>query len=1082
MGRRVWQVIATALVSVVLLAGCSGGGSSGELQADSGGGDHDTGAAVGPDGSMIACGAKSTLCAIGGVCKSGADCASTVCQDDLCKDASCGDLQMDGMETDVDCGGMTCGTCGTGKKCGVAADCASNVCKAGVCQAPTSTDTFKNDSETDVDCGGALLANGQHNPDSDGAPVCKVGKGCLIGSDCADGVCATGPVLVDNLDAGLEAAAKADAGAGKLTCQPATAQDGVKNSTETDVDCGGHFLMDGSVNPASDGAPTCAATKACVLKTDCQSDVCTAGICQSPAANDTVQNDSETDVDCGGGFLAGGAVNSASDGAKPCADTLKCVLGTDCVNLVCATGSVGSSGSTDGKPIDCPAGQSCTCQPASPTDGVKNDSETDIDCGGALLVDGTTNPASDGAPVCQFAATPAPGCLLGLDCNAGVCNDGVQNVPNCPVGSTCTCQPPSTDDGVKNGGETDIDCGGADTVPGSDGAAPCPTGDVCVAGSDCDSLVCKPNFTCAAPSPTDGITNGDETDVDCGGATTVGSDAAPKCIDQKMCLLDADCLSGTCTAITANAIQRCVGAPSCKGAYDPAPITDISRHAGTVPSNDPMDEAAGVANANGVGQSAGLDTCGRGESTDAASLQTHESCCKSLLVPNYQTCTTTANCAVGATCVAGQCQVRMDKYEVTAGRMRQFIESVNAAQVKNGEAGYNIQEWVNAQLTGNGGNPTAIGAVLKTQIPTAGDATNVVPLYPVGDVGGLVTSNWQSVVVQLGATTMDEGYPSDAQGCFSGPGAYGASTYWFSDAELSSEVGSPPRPFPRDYYDIKSMNCTPYWMAAAFCAWDGGRLPNYQETNAIYPSNTGNGGGPWAAGALPVIWSAMYDPDPAGVNPPPYQNDLDVYAANYTPAKLITDFTVNYHNANVGASSDQGLFYFYPNWITNNPDTGPLSAMNMDPWPDTLSGGTDGSPYISAPGRFTLDVTNTKSPGTTEGWYDVGANMMEYQSAQSLTGNLTGAFCDTTSHTTQASNGGNCSSNGYNCGRTDQDNGVAECGILRTAVALPGIAWEGGSWEGHGIENGANGAYNEPMQSQYGKAGFRCVRPIEPTQ
>jgi len=44
----------------------------------------------------------------------------------------------------------------------------------------------------------------------------------------------------------------------------------------------------------------CAAGLGCVTSTDCQSGVCTNGICQAPSCDDAVQNGAETDVDCGG--------------------------------------------------------------------------------------------------------------------------------------------------------------------------------------------------------------------------------------------------------------------------------------------------------------------------------------------------------------------------------------------------------------------------------------------------------------------------------------------------------------------------------------------------------------------------------------------------------------------------------------------------------------------------------------------------------------------------------------------------------------------------------------------------------------
>ena len=46
---------------------------------------------------------------------------------------SCSDSTKNGAETDVDCGGGTCGKCGTGKMCSIPADCLSNTCTSGTC-------------------------------------------------------------------------------------------------------------------------------------------------------------------------------------------------------------------------------------------------------------------------------------------------------------------------------------------------------------------------------------------------------------------------------------------------------------------------------------------------------------------------------------------------------------------------------------------------------------------------------------------------------------------------------------------------------------------------------------------------------------------------------------------------------------------------------------------------------------------------------------------------------------------------------------------------------------------------------------
>ncbi|HQY65291.1 MAG TPA: hypothetical protein PK141_28050 [Polyangiaceae bacterium] len=65
----------------------------------------------------------------------------------------------------------------------------------------------------------------------------------------------------------------------------------------------------------------------------------------------------------------------------------------------------------------------------------------------------------------------------------------------------------------------------------------------CVEGPrDCTSGVCS-GALCDAPSFTDGVKNGAETDVDCGGGA-----GAPLCADTKTCTDGPrDCTSGACT-------------------------------------------------------------------------------------------------------------------------------------------------------------------------------------------------------------------------------------------------------------------------------------------------------------------------------------------------------------------------------------------------------------------------------------------------------------------------------------------------------------------------------------------------------
>ena len=97
--------------------------------------------------------------------------------------------------------------------------------------------------------------------------------------------------------------------------------------------------------------------------------------------------------------------------------------------------------------------------------------------------------------------------------------------PSGPCQTWCT-------DAALNGDETDQDCGGP-----SCGA--CGDGKACFASSDCASRRCVTGH-CQAASCSDGISNGGETGVDCGGPC--GS-----CANGQGCCAGADCQSGNCS-------------------------------------------------------------------------------------------------------------------------------------------------------------------------------------------------------------------------------------------------------------------------------------------------------------------------------------------------------------------------------------------------------------------------------------------------------------------------------------------------------------------------------------------------------
>ena len=229
-----------------------------------------------------------------------------------------------------------------------------------------------------------------------------------------------------------------------------TCDDGLQNGNETGVDCGG---------------PDCAAC---------------------PTCDDGVQNGNETGVDCGGSCNA--CVVDCNDNAVTVSITLDNYPEETSWQITTANGSVVANGGTYASQPDGSTVEVELCLADGCFDFTINDTYGDGICcsygnGSYAVTSGGVNLASGGT----FGSSESTNFCLGGGPNP-TCDDGVQNGnetgidcggPDCDACPTC-------DDGIQNGNETDIDCG----------------------GSDCD----------ACPTCDDGIQNGDETGVDCGGA------------------------------------------------------------------------------------------------------------------------------------------------------------------------------------------------------------------------------------------------------------------------------------------------------------------------------------------------------------------------------------------------------------------------------------------------------------------------------------------------------------------------------------------------------------------------------------
>ena len=208
---------------------------------------------------------------------------------------------------------------------------------------------------------------------------------------------------------------------------------------------------------------------------------------------------------------------------------------------------------------NCVDGVEQTCAPGTPSaelcDGLDNDCDGSADeelgstsCGVGECVASVDNCVGGVEQTC-VPGTPEAELCDGLDNNCDGLTDETFDLDSdasncgacgtvCPSGvcSAGSCLAAACDDGVQNGDETDVDCGGSC-------ATGCAAGLGCVSGGDCESGSCDAEV-CNAPSCTDGISNGDETGTDCGGGT------CSPCVNGEPCLAHSDCESHECLAVT----------------------------------------------------------------------------------------------------------------------------------------------------------------------------------------------------------------------------------------------------------------------------------------------------------------------------------------------------------------------------------------------------------------------------------------------------------------------------------------------------------------------------------------------------
>jgi hypothetical protein len=514
-------------------------------------------------------------------------------------------------------------------------------------------------------------------------------------------------------------------------------------------------------------------------------------------------------------------------------------------------------------------------------------------------------------------------------------------------------------------GTTDSATDGAATDGGSDAAGKCGAGGavLCGVGEPCATADDCEGLCTASKCAAPTSTDGKRSPSLGETGIDCGGAVAPKCADALACAADSDCASNVCSTT-----KKCVAGLSCKG---------------------------------GPNGTSGIETCGTSEAAT-------DSCCKSLPLPVRTT-------------------RRLDRYEITSGRLRAFIDAVAAA--KGGVP--NIREWASQYAAAHPG--TQLASVMSGYpglldiLPDRAGAAAALPLP-----------------VHLGAFPLDS--INSLDGCYVGDGSYGHPTYWQPPADLKPYgIGKPDangvpdgvRRYSRAELDKKAVNCVMPLMLAAFCAWDGGELArtnDFREVWGIRPTVVGTT-------TVYIPWAAL----------------LNVGQFNWRNGHGLACSPAGWP----GCTNPQGQHTIFP---VLNASGGAFNAS------------LDDSPVTAAPGRFSLDVTGIKS-ANGEGWHDVGGNMMD--SAWTNGGANPGAgqvvdVCDASATPGPGETG---------CVRSGTP------GVLRYSGQLPHIALVGYSFESHArrserylrdaTDNEALIAAGDlkPVHFQYGKVGGRCARP-----
>lgn len=286
----------------------------------------------------------------------------------------------------------------------------------------------------------------------------------------------------------------------------------------------------------------------------------------------------------------------------------------------------------------------------------------------------------------------------------------------------------------------------------------------------------------AAAKATDGVKSGDETDVDCGGS------APKKCAVGQGCNTGADCETTSCRS------GKCA-----------APAPDDGAKNG-----DETDVDCGGAKA---------PKCAAGKAcTDHADCES-DACGADKKCASYRSCTGTIgaktcgaagneDCCEMVPVQSGGASFKIDKYAVTAGRMRAFIERTKGDA--RGWIGANKPSWWN--------------------------------------------DSWNDLLPATMADALGSVGTYEKRGC--SVESRGGRTYWQPPVDGNANEQSD---LSQEILDAKALNCVTWHLSAALCAFDGKRLVKHSEVVSAF-KNGGSDPYPWSFQDKSAYNPAVGDP------------------------------------------------------------------------------------------------------------------------------------------------------------------------------------------------------------------------------